>query len=193
MTTQHGDVPEPHATGPEPWPYAGPIHPDLLAAKALLYDPSGFACSRPEPEAESAEYGAYVFILDGLSVRFRAAKTTPTKVGQFATVWKRSPDGPIQPFDVEDPVDLFVISTREDDEGIGHFGQFVFSRQVLRERGILARNGSGGKRAFRVYPPWTMTANRQAGRTQTWQLDHFLHLTEGEPVDSALAHALYHP
>ncbi|MDJ0461934.1 MepB family protein [Streptomyces sp. H27-C3] len=202
MTTQHGDSPGSRATDPDPWaggPYAGPVHPDLLAAKTLLYDPSGFTCSRPEPEAESAEYGAYAFTLDGLSVRFRAAKTTPTKVGQFVTVWKRSPGGPIQPFDVEDPVDLFVISTRDSSEGDdraqgdGRFGQFVFPRHVLCERGILGRSGSGGKRAFRVYPPWTTTANRQAGRTQTWQLDHFLHMAEGERADSALAQVLYHP
>ncbi|MEN8649624.1 MepB family protein [Streptomyces sp. 21So2-11] len=197
MTKQHGDSPASRATQPAPWsraePYVGPVHSDLLAAKALLYDPSGFTCSRPEPEAESAEYGAYAFTLDGLSVRFRAAKTTPTKVGQFVTVWKRSPGGPIQPFDVEDPVDLFVISTRGNDQGVDRFGQFVFPRDVLCERGILARNGSGGKRAFRVYPPWTTTTNRQAARTQAWQVDHFLHMTDGEPVDSALAHALYHP
>ncbi len=162
---------------------------DLLRAKALVYDPSGFTCSQPVPEAESAEYGACGFTVDGLSVRFRVAKTTPTKVGQFVTVWKRSVGGPIQPFDAEDPVDLFVISTREGDR----FGQFVFSRDVLCERGVLSTNGSGGKRAFRVYPPWVTTTNRQARSTQTWQMEHFLQLPEGEPVDIPRARALYHP
>ncbi|WP_324614486.1 MepB family protein [Streptomyces sp. MMG1121] len=138
---------------------------------------------------ESAEYGACELTLDGLSVRFRVAKTTPTKVGQFVTVWKRSATGPIQPFDAEDPVDLFVISTREGER----FGQFVFPRDVLRERDIVATNGSGGKRAFRVYPPWVATTNRQARSTQTWQAKHFLQLPEGEPVDIPRAHALYHP
>ncbi|MCQ8774315.1 MepB family protein [Streptomyces telluris] len=168
----------------------GPGLPDdLLRAKALVYGPGGFTCSRPVLEAESAEYGACGFALDGFSVRFRVAKTTPTKVGQFVTVWKRSASGPIQPFDAEDPVDLFVISTREGER----FGQFVFSRDVLRERGILSTNGSGGKRAFRVYPPWVTTTNRQARSTQTWQVEHFLQLPEGEPVDLPRAHALYHP
>lgn len=167
----------------------GPIHRDLLSAKALVYDPSGFSCSRPAPEAESAEYGAHEFTLDGFSVRFRVAKTTPTKVGQFVTVWKRSAGGPIQPFDAEDPVDLFVISTRDSD----HFGQFVFPRDVLCERDVVSRNGSGGKRAFRVYPPWVTTANRQARSSQAWQLDHFLHIEGDGPIDSARARALYHP
>lgn len=173
---------------PGAWSGEAGIPGDLLAAKALVYDPSGFTCSRPAPEAESAEYGACAFTLDGFSVRYRVAKTTPTKVGQFVTVWKRSPSGPIQPFDAADPVDLFVISTREG----RRFGQFVFPRDVLCERDIVSRNGSGGKRAFRVYPPWVTTTNRQARHTQAWQVDHFLHLPEDGPVDTARARALYH-
>ncbi|TJZ54664.1 MepB domain containing protein [Streptomyces piniterrae] len=176
------------ARDPGPWSGEAGIPSDLLAAKGLVYDPSGFTCSRPVPEAESVEYGACEFTLDGLSVRFRVAKTTPTKVGQFVTVWKRSPGGPIQPFDAEDPVDLFVISTREGQR----FGQFVFPRDVLCERDIVSRNGSGGKRAFRVYPPWVTTTNRQARSTQAWQLNHFLHLPEAGPIDTARARALYH-
>ncbi|MFB7368850.1 MepB family protein [Streptomyces sp. NPDC056222] len=177
------------APDPGSWPSAAGIPGDLLVAKELVYDPSGFTCSRPAPEAESAEYGACAFTLDGFSVRFRVAKTTPTKAGQFVTVWKRSASGPIQPFDAEDPVDLFVISTREGPR----FGQFVFPREVLCERDIVSRNGSGGKRAFRVYPPWVTTTSRQARTTQAWQLNHFLHVPEHEPVDIARACALYRP
>ncbi|MCX5015291.1 MepB family protein [Streptomyces sp. NBC_00555] len=180
------------ARDPEPWSPKPGIPADLLRAKTLAYDPSGFTCSQPMPEAESAEYGACEFTLDGLSVRFRAAKTTPTKLGQFVTVWKRSASGPIQPFDAEDPVDLFVISTCEDKQ-FGQFGQFVFPRDVLRERDIVSTNDSGGKRAFRVYPPWVTTTNRQARSTQTWQVEHWLQLPEDEPVDIPRAHALYHP
>lgn len=57
--------------------------------------------------------------------------------------------------------------------------------------GVVAVGGSGGKRAFRVYPPWATTTNRQAGSAQAWQLEHFLHLTEGGPVDLARARELY--
>jgi len=168
----------------EPW--AG-LHDDLLAAKTLAYDPSGFRCSPPVPEPESAEYAAHGFTIDGLSVRFRVAKTTPTKVGQFVTVWRRSAEGPIRPFDTEDGIDLFVISSRDS----GHFGQFVFPRDVLCERGIVSRGGSGGKRGFRVYPPWVTTANRQASRTQAWQTKYFLDFTGGGSVDMARTRALY--
>ncbi|OAR24003.1 MepB domain containing protein [Streptomyces sp. ERV7] len=168
-------------------PWSG-LPGDLLAAKALVYDPSGFVCTRPVPEPESAEYAAHGFTLDGLSVRFRVAKTTPTKVGQFVTVWQRSAEGPIRPFDADDGVDLFVISSRDS----GHFGQFVFPREVLCERGIVSRAGSGGKRGFRVYPPWVTTTNRQARGTQTWQVNYFLRLDEDGPVDMGRARALHH-
>ncbi|GAA2912196.1 hypothetical protein GCM10020221_04850 [Streptomyces thioluteus] len=173
--------------GPVPW--AG-LHDDLLVAKARVYDPGGFACSRPVPEPESAEYAAHAFTIDGSSVRFRVARTTPTKAGQFVTVWQRSAEGPIRPFDAEDGVGLFVISSRDG----GHFGQFVFPQEVLCERGVVSRNGSGGKRGFRVYPPWAITTSRQAGSTQAWQVNYFLRLGEGDgPVDMERARSLYHP
>ncbi|MCX2181291.1 MepB family protein [Streptomyces sp. SKN60] len=165
------------------------LHDDLSAAKARVYDPSGFACSLPVPEPESAEYAACAFTLDGRSVRFRAARTTPTKVGQFVTVWQRSEAGPIRPFDADDGVDLFVVSSRDNDG----FGQFVFPREVLCEHDIVSRDGSGGKRGFRVYPPWVTTTNRQARSTQAWQVNHFLDLGQHGPADLTRAYALYHP
>ncbi|WP_055566539.1 MepB family protein [Streptomyces atriruber] len=173
--------------------------PDLLAAKALVYDPCGFVWSQPVPEAEGADYAAQTLTLDGLRIRFREARTTPTKVGQFVTVWKRSAAGPIQPFDDTDPVDLFVISSRDQ----GHFGQFVFPLDALRAHGVVSTNGSGGKRAFRVYPPWVTTTNRQADKAQSWQVEFFLPLYEDEgggeqgngtgtgPRDLARARQLY--
>jgi hypothetical protein len=175
--------------------HGDPVHGDLLAAKALVYDPCGFSCTRPVAEPESADYAAHEFTLDGRSVRFRAARTTPTKVGQFVTVWQRSQAGPIRPFDLTDSVDLFVISTREPH----HFGQFVLPVDALVRHGVVSTNGSGGKRAFRVYPPWVTTTNRQAERAQAWQLAFFLPLPLGlpsggssdGPVDLARARELY--
>ncbi|MCX4782845.1 MepB family protein [Streptomyces sp. NBC_01264] len=180
-----------HPTGPVEWQDAAQVHGDLRAAKELVYDPCGFACSRPVPEAEGAEYAAHAFTLDGLAVQFRVARTTPTRTGQFVTVWKRSPDGPIQPFDVADAVDLFVVSSRG--RGHGEFGQFVLPKDVLRRYGVLSVNGSGGKRAFRVHPPWVSTASRSAAAAQAWQLDHFLHLPGDPPVDPVRARALHGP
>lgn len=186
MTSTRGSA-EACTAGFTSWSDHTSVHEDLCAAKALVYDDSGFICSQPMPEAESGEYAACAFTLDGLRVRFRTGKTTPTKVGQFVTVWKRSAQGPIAPFDIADPIDLIVISTRAE-QG---FGQFVFPMPALRRHGVAAANGSGGKRGFRVYPPWVTTTNRQAGSAQAWQLEYFLRLDES--VDFARAHRLYHP
>lgn len=59
-------------------PWTG-LHGDLWAAKSSVYDPAGFACSRPVPEPESADYAAHRLTLDGREVAFHAARTTPTK------------------------------------------------------------------------------------------------------------------
>ncbi|MFQ6398930.1 MepB family protein [Nocardia sp. KC 131] len=59
-----------------------------------------------------------------------------------------------------------------------------FPDTVLRTKDIVLVDGSGGKRGFRVYPPWADTANRQARATQTRQLDYFLHVPEDGVVDT---------
>ncbi|GGS87681.1 MULTISPECIES: MepB family protein [Streptomyces] len=163
------------------------LHEDLTAAKAAVYDPGGFACTLPVPEPESAEYAACAFTIDGRAVRFRAARTTPRKAGLFVTVWQRSGEGPIRPFDAADGVDLFVIAVRD----AGGRGQFVFPTGVLCERGVVSRGGSGGKRGFRVYPPWAQTTSRQAAATQAWQTQHFLAYRPDGGADPARARALY--
>ncbi len=152
-----------------------------------MYDPSGFDCSRPTAEPESADYCAHSFLVNGWSVRFRTARTTPAKAGQFVTLWTRSATGPIRPLDTADAVDLVVISTA----GAGHFGQFVFPRETLAERGIISRDHSGGKRGFRVYPPWATTTSRQATGSQAWQLEHFLLVDDGRKLDITRARELY--
>lgn len=122
----------------------------------------------PVPEAESAEYGACRADLHGKRLVLRVAKTTPTKTGQFVTVWKRPhPDADIAPLDEADPVDAAIIAVADDD-GARH-GFFIFPRSVLLERGVMSRAGTGGKRALRVYPPWCAPEAPQARRTQRWQ------------------------
>lgn len=179
----------PHPSGPAPWSAATPVHEDLGTAKTRVYDPCGFACSQPVPEPESADYAAHAFTLDGLAVRFRAARATPKKVGRFVTVWQRSQEGPIRPFADTDPVDLVVVATRDDD----HVGQFVFPLDALCREGVVSVGGIGGKRGLRVYPPWVTTENRQADRTQAWQVAYYLSTPPDGPVDPARARALYHP
>ena len=130
----------------------------------------------PVPEAESADYGACRAELDGKRLVLRVAKTTPTKTGQFVTIWKRPhPDAEIAPLDEADPVDVVIIAVSD---GARH-GFFIFPRKVLLERGVMSRAGAGGKRALRVYPPWCAPESIQAQRTQRWQAACFV--APGDP------------
>jgi hypothetical protein len=159
----------------------------LLETKTLVFDPCGFELTNPILEKEGKDYGAYQFELNALKILFRLAKTTPTKVGQFVTVWKRIAKGPIQPFDLSDDIDLFIINTRSGD----YFGQFILPKSVLSQQGILTNDLKEGKRAIRVYPPWDITTNKQAQKTQKWQLDYFLEIPIEKPLDLNRAKLLY--
>lgn len=151
---------------------------ELLKVKELIYDPCGFEFTNLYKEPESKDYGAYKFKLNDLHVIFRIAKITPTKIGQFVTLWKRNNNGPIEPYDTCDELDLFVVSTRKDE----HLGQFILPKSVLLEQGILSKNNKGGKRALRVYPPWDEAPSKQAKQTQKWQLDYFLSIPQNQSV-----------
>ncbi|CAM4180340.1 MepB family protein [Flavobacterium weaverense] len=163
------------------------IHADLLLAKELLYDSCDFECSLPEKEKEIADYGAYSFQLNNKSIVFRVAKITPTKIGQFVTLWKRNGNGPIQPLDFTDTIDFIVISVRKENR----VGQFVFPKSVLCEKGIISTTTKEGKRAIRVYPPWDEAINKQAQKTQQWQLNYFLEIPSDETVNIEVVKRLY--
>lgn len=164
------------------WSNTNTIHKDLLEAKELLYDTCNLECTQPIAEAESADYGAFTFNINKQAVIYRVAKITPTKVGQFVTLWKRSDKGPIAPFEITDPIDLFIISTRNG----SHFGQFIFPKSVLHQKGILSDDKKEGKRAIRVYPPWDSTTSKQAQKTQQWQLAYFVPISNEKPIDFEL-------
>lgn len=163
------------------------IHSDLLATQEFVYNPCNLNYSEPIHEPHNAEYGAYMFNLNALTIRFRVAKITPTKIGQFVTLWERIGDGPIQPYDISDSADLFVISTRKEN----HLGQFIFPKAVLGNQDILSNKGEGGKRAIRVYPPWDNPTSRQALKTQKWQLEYFLEIPTDKPLDFLRVQTLY--
>jgi hypothetical protein len=162
-------------------------HLDLIEIQKLAYTPSGLTSHSFLKERESGEYGACDFEMNGHHIKFRVAKITPTKVGQFVTLWKRIGKGPILPFDMADPVDLFVISVRKP----GHLGQFVFPKSVLYEKGIVSKDGQGGKRAMRVYPSWDVAENSQAKKTQAWQLLYFFEIALSASVDIGRVQTLF--
>lgn len=166
---------------------AGVLHKDLLAMKELLLDSCNLVCSSVSVDLECEEYGGYAFKINCQQIRFRVAKITPKKVGHFVTLWKRIGQGPIQPYDAEDDIDLIVISTRKDE----HFGQFIFPKSILLKKNIFSTNGKGGKRGIRVYPPWETVLNQQAHKTQQWQSAYFLEFPVTSSVDCVRANMLY--
>lgn len=161
--------------------------PNLQIIKDRIYKPLGFELTNLTLEKESQEYGACTFQLNGLQIVSRNAKVTPTKIGQFVTLWKRLNNGPIQPFDASDNIDFVVVNVRSEN----HIGQFIFPKKVLLEKGIFSTPSKEGKRAIRVYPSWDKPINKQAIKTQQWQLDYFLSINENGHTDLSRAKMLY--
>jgi hypothetical protein len=171
-------------------PAVGELPQELVLAMDTLYRLARVATTRaPRREQESREYGACRLDLDGVAVVFRVAKTTPTKVGQFVTIWKRPlPSDEIAPLDSRDGVDVLVVSVTD----ACHHGQFVFDQRALLEYGVMSRDGQGGKRAIRVYPPWSKPVSKDAIRTQRWQLRYFVPLAPQEASAAARLRELLH-
>jgi hypothetical protein len=152
---------------------------NLLIAKELVYDVCGFDCSEPQPEKESQEYEAFDFKIGESRIKFRSAKITPTKTGQFTTLWKRNQTGIIEPFDYADAIDFVIVSVQK--EGLS--GLFIFPKDILLKKGIFTTQIKEGIRATRVYPPWDETTSKQAQKTQQWQLDYFYEITPKTDLD----------
>ena len=139
-----------------------------------IYGECGLSFSEFQTEKESAEYDACTFKLNGKSVICRTAKITPTKIGQFVTVWKRNKNGVTAPFNINDNFDFFVITTLNGELS----GQFIFHKSVLLAKGVISGENSVGKRGIRVYPSWDLATNKQAQKTQHWQLAYFLNFAD---------------
>ncbi len=145
----------------------------LRTIKNEIYDACGFQFSAFELEIESSDYDACRFKLNNLKVVSRTAKVTPKKTGQFVTFWKRNKLGIIEPLNQSDGIDFYVIQVKTEHQ----LGQFVFPMAALVNYGIVSSNKKEGKRGFRVYPPWNKAVNKQAVKTQKWQLNYFYELT----------------
>lgn len=162
------------------------FHIDLQIAKKLVYDQCNLSFSNLNWNTESIEYGACSFELDDNKIQHRFSKITPTKNGQFVTIWKRNQNGITEPLDVNDEINFIIITARSGD----HLGQFIFPKSVLADKGIITQNGKSGKRGIRIYPPWDKPESKQAEKTQNWQLDYFLNINTDGSTDIALAKKL---
>ena len=163
---------------------SSPIHSksitnDLFSAKEKVFDKADLTLTKLKKEDESEEYSAYRFLLNDKNICYREAKITPTKTGQFVTLWKRNKSGTIEPFDYSDSIDFVIVNVRKEQ----NWGMFIFPKNILLEKGVFSTQNKEGIRATRVYPPWDETTSKQAQRTQKWQLTYFFTLTNSITID----------
>ncbi|MBD7908507.1 MepB family protein [Sporosarcina gallistercoris] len=152
-----------------------------------VYQPNHFTINDVQEERQNSEYGAGTFQLGAKSVRFRVAKITPAKKGQFVALWEKDEFNRNQPFPYDTSPDLVVINTFTEH----HFGQFIFPKTILASRNILTTTSTNGKMAFRVYPSWDKPTSPQAIATQKWQLDYFVDLSDASDASSHELLSLY--
>lgn len=129
------------------------------------------------PDIACEEYVGHNGQLPEYTIKFRKAKITPKKIGQFVTVWQRNATGITEPYTSADPFDFYIIMTKDHDQ----IGFFIFPRAILAEKGILTTAKKEGKRGFRVYPDWDTPTNKQAIKTQQWQNLYFIDCTNRTP------------
>lgn len=148
---------------------------ELKIIKELVYDNLGVSLTNFKLNIESLEYGASSFELNHKKIQYRVAKITPLKSGHFVTIWQRNKDGITEPFHISDDFDFIIIAAKREN----NFGQFIFPKSVLAEKGIITNNYKEGKRGIRVYSPWETVTSKQAEKTQIWQTKYFMTIEEG--------------
>jgi len=144
----------------------------LTYVNEFFYEPNHLTIKAIREETQNSDYGAGIFQLNSKSVRFRVAKITPTKIGQFVAFWEKDLDNKNQAFSFENATDLLVINIFTNNNH--YFGQFVFPKEVLVKQNILKTATAKGKMAIRVYPSWDTPTSKQAIATQKWQLPYFV-------------------
>jgi hypothetical protein len=149
------------------------IPDNILRAQQNLYSSCNLLHENLIFEKESKEYQACNFTLHNYGIKFRQAKITPIKIGQFVTCWKRSQSQDSIPFDASDNFDFLIIGVHYNELA----GQFIFPKSVLIKQKIISTDNIGGKRGIRVYPAWDKPNNKQAIKTQLWQLPFFFDIT----------------
>jgi hypothetical protein len=145
----------------------------------MIFRPLDLKLIHVEEDREAKEYSGCSFTLDHMNIKFRTSKITPTKTGQFVTLWKRNEKGITTPFDYSDKFDFYLIAARKEQ----NFGVFIFPKEILMQKGILSDEKKTGKRGIRVYPTWDTVESKQAVATQKWQTQCFLELSPNKEHD----------
>lgn len=145
--------------------------PELTFIQNSVFSKLNCTISNLHPDLECEEYLGYNFQLNHYHIKFRKAKITPKKIGQFVTLWKRNPASKqTEPFSNSDPFDFYIIYAELDNRS----GFFFFPNTTLIQQHILTTPLKEGKRGFRLYPDWDIPQNKQAEKTKRWQEKFFI-------------------
>jgi hypothetical protein len=147
---------------------------EMQEFESLMLKINGFRISNVSKDKECLDYSGYNFRLGNHHIKFRKAKVTPKKVGQFVTLWKRDLNGQTVPYGIDDGFDFHIIMTANTHE----LGFFIFPKEILASMGILSTYDIGGKRGFRVYPEWDAPLSSQGLRTKGWMSEYFIDITD---------------
>jgi len=94
-------------------------------------------------------------------------------------------EGITEPYSEIDEFDILIINVKTENK----FGQFIFPKSILIKKRIISTLKKEGKRGFRVYPIWDIAINKQAKKTQEWQLNYFFELNQ--ITDFTIVNTLY--
>ena len=149
---------------------------ELKRFEGVLHQLIGVSFECVTPEKECMAYAGYNFQIGSKIIKFRKAKITPKKTGQFVTLWKRNAFKQTEQFHETDEFDFCFIVVEQDDQ----YAVLVFSKSVLKQRRLISSSLGLGKRGFRVYPDWVITENSQTRKTQDWQSDYLINLSSND-------------
>ncbi|MBD8005068.1 MepB family protein [Bacillus norwichensis] len=130
-------------------------------------------------EAQNSEYEGLLLIINKHVYRSRLAKLTPKKKGYFVAFWEKDTKGINQAYSYENSPEKLIVSVIDNERR----GQFIFPKKALLKYGILKSPKQKGKMALRVYPSWVTELNTNAAKTQTWQVEYFIDLSDAIDVD----------
>jgi hypothetical protein len=154
---------------------------ELIPIQSSVFTKLGLPISHLHADLECEEYLGYNFQLNQFFIKFRKAKITPKKIGQFVTLWKRNPESrQTEPFEIADHFDFYIILAALNDKS----GFFFFPKNILAQKQILTTSSKEGKRGFRVYPDWDIPENKQAEKTKEWQKKFFINFSDDSYIDT---------
>ncbi len=142
----------------------------------------------PNPiKIQSIAQNSFDFNLNEHKIIFREAHETPTKIGQFVSIWKRNNKGITIPFEENDAFNLMIINACNTKNN----GLFIFPKNILTKHGIISSRNKEGKRGMRVYPTWDIPNNKQAFQTQNWQRHYFINLEDEISLNKKIIESIF--